>query len=85
MQETVIVHLPHMRSSVAFLFSFSIQGTKDVSRTADFKRPWPMNTRVSSFHPGVRRGITDDVATWISYDTSLIVLVCSWLCHDVAI
>ena len=24
---------------IAFLCSFSIQGTKDVSRTADFKRP----------------------------------------------
>ena len=29
--------------------------------------------------------ITDDVATWVSYGTSLIVLVCSWLSHDVAI
>ena len=34
---------------------------------------------------GVRRGITDDVATWVSYGTSLIVLVYSWLSHDVAI
>ena len=34
---------------------------------------------------GVRRGITDDVATWVSYGTNLIVLVCSWLSHGVAI
>ena len=71
--------------SVAFLCSFNIQGTKDVSRTADFKRPGTIDTLVSSFHLGVHRGITDDVATWVSYGTSLIVLVCSWLSHDVAI
>ena len=71
--------------SVVFLFSFSIQDTKDVSRTAAFKRPWPINTWVSSSHLGVRRGITDYVATWVSYGTSLIGLVCSWLSHDVAI
>ena len=34
---------------------------------------------------GVRRGITADVATWVSYGTNLIVLVCSWLSHGVAI
>ena len=33
--------------SVAFLCSFSIPGTKDVSRTSDFKRHWPINIWVS--------------------------------------
>ena len=33
--------------SIDFLCSFSIWGTKDVSRTADFKRHWPINTWVS--------------------------------------
>ena len=28
---------------------------------------------------------TDDVAAWVSYGTSLIVLVCSWLSHDLEI
>ena len=36
-----------------------------------------------SLNIGVRRGIIDDVATWVTYGTSLIVLVCSWLSHDV--
>ena len=37
--------------NLAFLCSFNIQGTKDVPRTADFKRPWSINTWVSyGFH-----------------------------------
>ena len=37
---------------------------------------------ISSWHSS---GITDDVAIWVSYRTSLIVLVCSWVSHNVAI
>ena len=33
--------------SVAFLCSFSIRDTKDISRTADLKRHWPINTWVA--------------------------------------
>ena len=44
--------------SVAFLCSFSIRGTTDVSRTANFKRHWPINTWVSDMErPIVRREI----------------------------
>ena len=38
-----------------------------------------------SLNLGVRRDIIDGVATLVSYGTNLIVLVCSWISHEVAI
>ena len=75
--------------ALLFLFSFSIQGTKDVSRTADLTTLTHQHLGLlissQSLNNGARRGITDDFAPWAAYGTSLNALVCSWLSHGVAI
>ena len=61
------------KHGVAFLCSFSIRGKKNVSRTADFKRHWPINTLVSYRSDMVRPSVIyiyRDYYMIFSYHTS---------------
>ena len=83
MQETVIVHLKGL-IDIEINFSFFVRSVYRVRKTC--QGPLILNNLDSSTHGFYYIiCITDDVATWVSYGTSLIVLVCSWLSHDVAI
>ena len=54
--------------SVAFRCSFGIRGTKDVSRTADFKRHWPISTWVSYRSDTVQVRLSYIYRERLSYD-----------------
>ena len=84
MQETVIVHLKGL-IDIEINFSFFVLSVYRVRKTC--QGPMILNNLDPSTH-GIFYYlicITYEVATWVSYGTSLIVLVCSWLNHDVAI